>query len=64
MDDANSVFNVIRKNMSKVKEQTDSVYASMNEVLDRSEKIHDTITNISGIAEETTTLSQDNLNKL
>lgn len=71
VDDANGVFNVIRENMNKVKDQTDSVYASMNEVLDRSEKIHDAITNISGIAEETmanseetTTLSQDNLNKL
>ena len=71
INNAYDIFNVIKSNMNKVKNQTDSVYGSMHEVLERSEKIHETITNISQIAEETmsnseetTSLSQENLAKL
>ena len=71
INNAYDIFNVIKSNMNKVKNQTDSVYGSMHEVLERSEKIHETITNISQIAEETMSnseetmsLSQENLGKL
>ncbi len=67
--DTNKAFSTIQKNVSTVKEEMIGVVSKVSTILDSSEKIHDNITNLSGIAqetmassEETSTISHENLN--
>jgi len=67
--DTNKAFSTIQKNVSTVKEEMIGVVSKVSAILDSSEKIHDNITNLSGIAqetmassEETSTISHENLN--
>jgi len=67
--DTNKAFSTIQKNVSTVKEKMVGVVSKVSAILDSSEKIHDNITNLSGISqetmassEETSTISHENLN--
>lgn len=71
VSETNNVFNTIKNNMDKVKVQVDSVSLKMIEVLDDSQKIHESITSLSGIAEvtmanteETMGISMESLNRI
>jgi len=67
--DTNKAFSTIQKNVSTVKEEIIAVVSKVSVILESSEKIHDNITNLSGIAqetmassEETSAISYENLN--
>jgi methyl-accepting chemotaxis protein len=67
--DTNKAFSTIQKNVSTVKEEIIGVVSKVSVILESSEKIHDNITNLSGIAqetmassEETSAISHENLN--
>lgn len=59
--DTDRAFSTIQRNVSIVKEEIIGVVSKVSEILKSSEKIHDNITNLSGIAEETMASSEEAL---
>lgn len=57
--DTDRAFSTIQRNVSIVKEEIIGVVSKVSEILKSSEKIHDNITNLSGIAEETMASSEE-----
>ena len=57
--DTDRAFSTIQRNVSIVKEEIIGVVSKVSEILESSEKIHDNITNLSGIAEETMASSEE-----
>ena len=71
VENTNDAFNSIRNNISIVNKEIEDVSGKMDEVLADSEKIQESILNLSAISEETmansqetNSISQENLNKL
>lgn len=71
VDNTDKAFNSIRNNVNIVSDEIEGVSEKMIEVLSDSEKIYESISNLSAIsqetmanAEETATISQENLGKL
>lgn len=59
VEDTDEAFSTIQRNVSTVKEEIIGVVSRVSEILESSEKIHDNITNLSGIAEETMASSEE-----
>lgn len=71
VQDTNDAFNKIQINMKTVRSEINVVSEKMRDVLDKSEKVHESISNLSAISEETMAnsehtviISDENSNKL